>query len=185
MAWMDDAQTRAFSTYLDLMEVWNARLDLTAAKTREAMRDLLVTDAEILAAHVEKGARIVDVGSGAGAPGLPLAILRPDLEVTLVEPLGKRTAFLRTVIGSIGRTDVRIVQARGEKLLLDEGGAFDEAVSRATLPLSEWLALGLRLVRPKGRVWLLVARERPPKAPAVTVAYGEEKSRFLVGYDRN
>lgn len=182
MAGMDEAQTRAFSTYLDLLATWNARLDLTAAKTREAMRDLLVTDAEVLALHVGKGARVVDVGSGAGAPGLPLAILRPDLQVTLVEPLGKRTAFLRTVIGSLGRTDVRILQARGEAV---EEGAFDEAVSRATLPPAEWLALGLRLVRPKGRVWLLIAREKPPDTAVLTVAYGEEKSRFLIGYDRS
>lgn len=179
---MDELQTRAFSTYLDVLEVWNARLDLTAAKTREAMRDLLVTDAEVLAGHVGKGARVVDVGSGAGAPGLPLAILRPDLSVTLVEPLGKRTAFLRTVIGSIGRTDVTIVQARGEAL---EEGTFDEAVSRATLAPADWLALGRKLVRPKGRVWVLLAKDKPPEAPIVTIAYGEEKARFLVGYDRN
>jgi 16S rRNA (guanine527-N7)-methyltransferase len=180
---MDEGQKRAFSTYLDLLKTWNARLDLTAAKTDETMMDLLVTDAQILAEHVAKDARIVDVGSGAGAPGLPLAILRPDLHMTLVEPLGKRTAFLRTVIGSLGRTDVTIVQARGESL---EEGTFDEAVSRATLPPAEWLALGLRLVRPQGRVWILLAREDPPaKDPPIDVAYGEEKPRRLVGYARS
>jgi 16S rRNA (guanine527-N7)-methyltransferase len=180
---MDDAQKRVFSTYLDLLRTWNARLDLTAAKTDEAMMDLLVTDAQVLAAHVAKNARIVDVGAGAGAPGLPLAILRPDLEVTLVEPLQKRTAFLRTVIGSIARTDVKIVQARGESL---EEGSFDEAVSRATLAPSEWLALGLQLVRPGGRVWVLLAREEPPRSnPRSEVFYGEEKRRLLVGYDRS
>lgn len=180
---MDDAQKRAFSTYLDLLRTWNARLDLTAAKTDEAMMDLLVTDAQVLAAHVARRARVVDVGAGAGAPGLPLAILRPDLEVTLVEPLQKRAAFLRTVIGSIARTDVRILPVRGESL--DEG-MFDEAVSRATLPPPEWLALGLRLVRPRGRVWILLAREElPAPNPTVEVVYGEEKRRLLVGYDRS
>ena len=53
------------------------------------------------AAH-PRGARVVDVGTGAGAPGLALALLRPDLRVTLVEPLGKRAAFLRTVLGAVG-----------------------------------------------------------------------------------
>lgn len=180
---MDEAQKRAFSTYLELLKTWNARLDLTAAKTDEAMMDLLVTDAEILAKHVAQEARIVDVGAGAGAPGLPLAILRPDLEVTLVEPLQKRTAFLRTVIGSIARTDVKIVQGRGEAL---PDGQFDEAVSRATLAPPEWLALGLTLVKPGGRVWVLLAREDlPAKRPVVDVAYGEEKPRRLVGYARS
>lgn len=179
---MDDAQKRAFCTYLELLEAWNARLDLTAARTRQAMTALLEEDAAELARRVARGAAVVDVGSGAGAPGLPLAILRPDLRVTLVEPTGKRVAFLRTVLGTLGRTDVRVVKARGEAL---EDGAWDEAVSRATLPPAEWLALGRRLVRPGGRVWVLLARGGPPEpGAALEIAYGDGKERRLLAYDR-
>jgi 16S rRNA (guanine527-N7)-methyltransferase len=97
----------------------------------------------------------VDVGAGAGAPGLALALLRPDLKVTLAEPLAKRVAFLRTVIGTLGRTDITLVRERGEKLK----GDWDVAISRATLPPAEWLPLGLRLAP---SVWVLLAKEPPP-----------------------
>jgi 16S rRNA G527 N7-methylase RsmG len=89
----------ALLDWLDGIVEWNARIDLTAARSDDELVDLMVADALVLSRHVAEAARVVDVGSGAGAPGLALAILRPDLDVTLVEPLDKRVAFLRTSIG--------------------------------------------------------------------------------------
>jgi 16S rRNA (guanine527-N7)-methyltransferase len=186
----------ALCKYFDLLAQWNARVDLTAARTPSAIVDVMLTDARVLAEHVAKGARVVDVGTGAGAPGLVLAILRPDLAVTLVEPLQKRISFLRTVIGTLGRMDVKLVHSKGEAAALsvaaDPEQAFDEAMSRATLPPLEWLALGARLVRrahgdkPGGRVWVLLAKDAPPSLEGATleldVPYGEGKSRRLLGY---
>lgn len=173
----------ALCTYFDLLAQWNARVDLTAAKTPAAMVELMLDDARALAGVVGRGARVVDIGTGAGAPGLVLSILRPDLSMTLVEPLQKRVSFLRTVIGSLGRTDVKVVQGKGEDLA---PGDFDEAMSRATLAPREWLALGARLARPGGRVWVLVAQADAPAAEGATlevdVAYGEGKARRLLGY---
>src|SRR4051794_21721280 len=91
-----DATTPALARWLDALAEWNAKIDLTAAKEPHALAWLMLADAMMLAPQVAKGARVVDVGTGAGAPGLALAILRPDLRVTLAEPLGKRAAFLRT-----------------------------------------------------------------------------------------
>ena len=110
-----------------------------------------------------QGARVVDVGTGAGAPGLALALLRPDLRVTLVEPLGKRAAFLRTVLGEVGRADVAIERDRGEA----HGGrrAWDVALSRATLAPQAWLDLGVTLAGPGGVVWVLLAKEGAPANP--------------------
>src|SRR5215468_5968057 len=104
------------ATWLDALVEWNAKMDLTAAKDATALAWLMLADAMVLAPHLAANARVVDVGTGAGAPGLALAILRPDLRVTLAEPLGKRAAFLRSVIGSIGRTDVTLLPKRGEAL---------------------------------------------------------------------
>jgi 16S rRNA (guanine527-N7)-methyltransferase len=114
-----------------------------------------------------QGARVVDVGTGAGAPGLALALLRPDLRVTLAEPLGKRASFLRTVVGAVGRADVSIERARGEAL--SGRRAWDVAVSRATLSPPDWLKLGTTLAAPGGVVWVLLAKEEAPSHPHAVV----------------
>jgi 16S rRNA (guanine527-N7)-methyltransferase len=147
------------AAWLDLLAQWNARVDLTAARREDERYDLMLADALVLAKHVPAGARVVDVGAGAGAPGLALALLRPDLVVTLVEPLGKRVAFLRTVLGTVGRTDITLVAKRGEALA---GDGWDVAVSRATLGPAAWVPLGLRLAP---AAWALLAKEAPPVVP--------------------
>ena len=153
--------------WLDLLETWNARIDLTAARTPESLVDLMVADGLVLAQHVPRDAEVVDVGAGAGAPGLALALLRPDLRVTLVEPLGKRSSFLRTVLGSIDRADIRIDRRRGEAL--DQPGPWSVALSRATLPPEKWLDLATHLTRPGATVWVLVAAEPAPVQAGVAL----------------
>jgi 16S rRNA (guanine527-N7)-methyltransferase len=150
-------------SWLDLLVTWNAKLDLTAARSTEELVDLMVADALVLAGNLGSSADVVDVGSGAGAPGLPLALLRPDLKVTLVEPLVKRVSFLRTVLAAVDRLDVRLERGHGESLV-ERGESFDVAVSRATLPPAEWLPLAERLARDEA--WVLLAREEPPAATA-------------------
>jgi 16S rRNA (guanine527-N7)-methyltransferase len=152
----------SLGTWLDRLAEWNAKMDLTAAKDPHALAWLMIADAARLAGELAPNASIVDVGTGAGAPGLGLALLRPDLRVTLVEPLRKRVAFLRTVLGELRRADVTVLEKRGESL---EAGVFDEAVSRATLAPDAWLALGARLVRPGGGVWVMLAQGDAPAAP--------------------
>ena len=154
-----EASRAGLARWIELLCEWNARIDLTAARSAGELVDLMVADAHALSRHLAPGARVVDVGTGAGAPGMALALLRPDLVVTLCEPLAKRVSFLRTVIGTLGRTDVTLVGKRGEELAL---GAWDVAVSRATLNPPEWLALGAKLVKPGGSVWVLLATGEPP-----------------------
>ncbi len=91
------------------------------------------------------------------------ALLRPDIKMTLVEPLEKRVSFLRTVLGTIGRVDIKVQRTKGEDLVT-KGTTFDCAVSRATLAPQEWLHLGTELA-PKGRVFVLLAKiDDPEKA---------------------
>lgn len=143
--------------WLDLLKQWNRKIDLTAARTDDELVDLAVCDAAVLARELPATRTVVDVGTGAGAPGLALAVLRPDLQVTLVEPLAKRVSFLRTVVGHLGCA-VQVVRARVEDLT----ESWDVAVSRATLEPNLWLDQGLRLVGPKGQVAVMVARQDPP-----------------------
>lgn len=146
--------------WLDLLREWNARMDLTAARGDDELFDLMLADALMLSAHVPRGARVVDVGCGAGAPGLALALVRPDLAMTLVEPLAKRVAFLRTVLGTVGRTDVVLVREKGEATAARSPDGWDVAISRATLAPAAWIPLALRLAP---TAWALLAREEAPE----------------------
>lgn len=162
---IDAKGTAALVTWLDVLVAWNERHDLTAARSRDELLDLMLADAFALSSRVPVGARVVDVGAGAGAPGLALALARPDLVVTLVEPLAKRAAFLRSASAAAGRgDDVAVLRARVEDLAPDLP-RWDVAVSRATLAPAAWLERGRALVRPGGSVWVLLAREPPPAPP--------------------
>ncbi len=99
---------------------------------------------------IERQADVCDIGSGAGLPGLVLAIARPDLRVTLVEPLLRRTVFLEEAVGILALGNVEVVRARAEQL----HGARDFAVvtSRAVAPLGRLLDWSMPLVRPAGHV---------------------------------
>jgi|SRR5580658_3852858 16S rRNA (guanine527-N7)-methyltransferase len=162
---LSPAARRGLETWLERLQEWNARIDLTAARSDEELVDLMVADALVLAGRIAVGARVVDVGTGAGAPGLGLALLRDDLRVTLVEPSGKRVSFLRTVLGAVGRSDVVVERGRGEGLAANR--TWDVAVSRATLAPAPWLELGTKLVVPGGNVWVMLASgARPDHARA-------------------
>jgi 16S rRNA (guanine527-N7)-methyltransferase len=167
-------------TWLRLLCEWNARMDLTAARTPGELVELMLLDAQHVSAEVPRGASVVDVGTGAGAPGLAVALLRPDLRVTLCEPLAKRASFLRTVLGSLGRTDVALVTKHGEGL----SGEWDVAMSRATLPPAEWLALGARLVKPGGSVWVLLANADPPSLPGASLVADSRYEAAATGASR-
>ncbi len=161
----DDAAEKVLRGWLTAMVLWNKKLDLTAARTTTELFDLMLADAFAIAPLFPVGASVVDVGTGAGAPGVALAALRPDLRMTLVEPLAKRTSFLRTALASVGRTDLVIIRGKGEELPAfkgDENAGFDVAISRATLAPPDWLSLGERLATKAGSVWVLTAREVAP-----------------------
>ena len=144
--------------WLGQLVEWNARIDLTAARSDSELLDLTLVDALVLARHIEPSATVVDVGTGAGAPGLALAVVRPDLRVTLVEPLAKRVAFLRSVLAAIDREDVGVLRMKAEELRT----RWDVAIARATFPPAEWLDRGAELVVDGGSVWILLAQGEPP-----------------------
>lgn len=161
--------------FVELVDLWNQKLDLTAAKTDQALAEVLLLDSMFLADEglVARGARVLDVGSGAGAPALGLALLRPDLTFTLVEPLTKRVAFLRTAIGALGLSQrVTVVPSRFDGAS-DGVHNHDVAMSRATFSPEEWLQVASPVVP---RVLVLTAASEPPPAPtnwrqATTLTY--------------
>ncbi len=156
------------AAYARLVLEWGARINLTGARDAESLADDHLADALALLPHLPAGGfRFVDVGSGAGLPGIVLALLRPDATGVLLEPTRKKHAFLSHAIRTLGLGGR--LEARTERLdahLLAGGrGAYDVALSRAVWPAAEWLARGAALVKPGG---LLVGVEgaTPGKLPA-------------------
>lgn len=138
----------ALGRWLDLLASWSARTDLTGARTPEAMVEVMVGDALVLAELLPPDASVLDVGAGAGGPTLPLALLRPDLRATLLEPRARRVAFLRTSVGALELVArVRVVDGKlDERRPAAPPGALgppDVALSRATFAPEVWLPLGL------------------------------------------
>jgi len=165
--------------WVTMVRAWNARMDMTAARDDRELVDLMVADASWLAKQLPTGCSVVDVGSGAGAPGLPLALLRPDLVVTLVEPMQKRAALLRMTAAKL-RPRVTVEQCHGEDVVAAEP-RFDHAISRATLPPASWLDLGMRLA---SEVWVLLARDEPPELESAHVTADDSYSWPLTGARR-
>ncbi|MGA8845512.1 MAG: 16S rRNA (guanine(527)-N(7))-methyltransferase RsmG [Nocardioides sp.] len=119
---------------------------------REAPRlwDRHLLNCAVLEEVLEQDASVCDIGSGAGLPGIVLAIARPDLAMTLVEPLLRRTTFLEEVVTSLRLSNVRVVRARADALHGVE--QFDVVTSRAVAALPKLLDWSLPLVAPKGEV---------------------------------
>lgn len=133
---------------------WNERINLTGARDLETLaREHLADALALIAALPPAPACWVDVGAGAGLPGVVLALARRDLRAVLLEPAEKRRAFLAATVRLLGLSNVEVIGDRIERHLETGGAAaYDLAVSRAVFPLSEWLVLGRRLVKPGGTV---------------------------------
>lgn len=178
----------ALLAFVRLVETWNAKIDLTAARTPAALADVMIADALVMAdaAFVPEGAHLLDVGSGAGGPAIPLAIVRPDVRVTMVEPLQKRVAFLRTAIGSLGLAS-RATASAGRIELADPKTdvSADVASARATFAPSDWLAAG-RALAPSVLV-LTTPDEEPAERASARRAYrwpGSGAPRVLLRFER-
>lgn len=117
---------------------------------REAPRlwDRHLVNCALLGELVPDGASVCDIGSGAGLPGLVLAIARPDVSMTLVEPLLRRTTFLEEVVLALGLTNVAVVRGRADALHGEQ--TFDIVTSRAVAPLDRLLGWSMPLVAPEG-----------------------------------
>lgn len=180
----------ALLAFVRLVETWNAKIDLTAARAHEALADVMIADALVMAdpSFVASGAHLLDVGSGAGGPAIPLAIVRPDLSVTMLEPLGKRVAFLRTAVGTLGLAPrVRALDGRIELAHPRAPVAADVASARATFAPAEWRTAGLAIAP---SVIVLTTPEEAPELPAATLRRdyawpGSGARRVLLRFDRN
>lgn len=141
------AQARLVA-YLHLIEKWNRVHNLTAVREPTRMVALHLLDSLSILAQVAAAATLLDVGSGAGLPGIPLAIARPDLAVTLLDSSHKKAAFLRQAKAELALGNVEVARERVEQWHPD--ARFDVVVSRAFAELADFVAQAAHLVAPGG-----------------------------------
>ena len=146
--------------YMALLQRWNATYNLTAVRdVSEMLRQHLADCLAVVPALARQtsGGRVLDVGSGGGLPGVVLACMLPHLDVTCVDAVGKKAAFVRQVAGTLGLSRVHAVHSRVETL---EGDPFDVVTSRAFASLTLFVESTRRLVRPSG-IWMAMKGKRP------------------------
>lgn len=148
---LEAALAAPLTAYLDLLERWNRTYNLTAVRDRREMVGKHLLDALTLVPHLPAHARVADLGSGAGLPGIPVMLARPDLALWLVESNGKKARFLREVVRQLGLDRVTVAEARIEAFTAPDGIGFDVVTARALAPLPALLQLGGRLIAPDGR----------------------------------
>ena len=148
-------QIEKLATLLQLLKTWSKALNLTAITDIEDMAVLHVMDSAVAVPLLGKAQRIADIGTGAGFPGLVLAILCPDKEFTLIDAVAKKLSFVRTAAVQLGLTNVTIVHTRVEDFHPDP--LFDLAVNRAFAPLERMSNWCLPLIAPHGHLLALKA----------------------------
>lgn len=159
------ARLHLATAYADLLATDGVLRGLIGPREVPRLWERHLLNCAVLADLLPSGADVCDVGSGAGLPGLVLAVRRPDLMVALVEPLLRRTSFLSEVVDGLGLTNVEVVRARAEELHGDRD--FGVVTSRAVAPLPRLLAWSMPLVRPGG---LLLAMKGRSAAEEVAAA---------------
>jgi 16S rRNA (guanine527-N7)-methyltransferase len=149
-------------TYVRLIERWTTTYNLTAIRDPRDMVTQHIVDSLAAAAALRRrrgpgaGERLLDVGSGAGLPGIVLAVTSPERAVTCVDSVGKKVAFITHVAGSLGLKNVRAVHARVETMADD----FDVIASRAFASLHEFVALTDHLLSDSG-TWMAMKGKTP------------------------
>ena len=153
---------RRFQQYLDIFLRWNRTYRMTALDSPGAIvRDLFIDSLLFLALLPPRPIALVDIGAGAGIPGLPLRLADPAIAVTLVEARRKRVSFLLAAQRELGLGDVAVKEGRAEALLEQEpdlAGRFDVVVARSVGPVSTLLPVAREYLRPGG---LFVASGAP------------------------
>ena len=180
---LSSVQIEAFETYYEELISARKRVSLTSLRDRESIERRHFLESLALLRAVEDagalGSPVIDIGSGAGFPGVPIKIARPELEMTLLEATEKKAAFLRGLIARLELSGIRVVHGRAEDVAHDSGQreAYALALARAVAPLPTLVELALPFVRvggylatPKGSA---AAREVREAENALSACGGE------------
>ena len=146
---LNNEQISKFQRYLELLLEWNEKFNLTAITDKDEIEEKHFIDSIELVKYFDvKNKTLLDVGSGAGFPGIPLAIVEPTLQITLLESNGKRVSFLHEVVKELELKNVQIIQGRVEELGTRE--KYDIVTARAVKELNVLLEICFYLVKVGG-----------------------------------
>lgn len=134
---LSDAHLEKLVRFVVLLNKWNKAYNLSSVRDPKEMLVKHIFDSVVVSPYIEEQKQYADIGTGPGLPGIPLAIVNPDAQFTLVDPLGKRVRFIKQAIYELGIENVFPTQARVESLGKD--GQFDGVLSRAFASLSDML----------------------------------------------
>ena len=147
-------QTEQFFEYMKLLIDWNEKINLTAITEPEEIITKHFIDSLTILKYIKNDYKVVDVGTGAGFPGIPLCIMNPTIKMTLVDSLNKRLIFLQEVVNTLKLKNIEIVHARAEELgqNIKYRETFDIATSRAVANLSTLSEYLIPLVKINGKI---------------------------------
>jgi 16S rRNA (guanine527-N7)-methyltransferase len=158
----DEHQLRQLADYLGLLQRWNKTYNLTALRDPAQMFTHHLADCLAALPSLQRmvderqGLKLLDVGSGGGLPGVLIAILCPQLQVSCVDTVGKKAAFIRQAAAELGLRQLRAEHARVEQL----PGRYDVITSRAFATLADFVALTRERLAPEG-LWMAMKGKRP------------------------
>lgn len=149
---VEDKKQEQFYCYMELLQKWNENINLTAITEPEEVLQKHFVDSLTIMSYINKNEKIIDVGTGAGFPGIPLKIAKEEVEITLLDALNKRLNFLNEVIQTLELSKIETVHLRAEEAgkNKDLREKFDVSVSRAVAPLSVLVEYLLPLVKING-----------------------------------
>lgn len=160
-----DREADAFGKYLELLLKWQRVQRLIGSTDPEWIVQNLFLDSLLFLRVLPSAVRsVADLGSGAGLPGLPIKIVRPDLSMTLIESRERRASFLSAVVRELALAEVRVVSTRAEAVAVDRGEAFGAVLLRCAGDLDHVVPLAQRLVGPGG----VVIASGPPRRRPLT-----------------
>jgi 16S rRNA (guanine527-N7)-methyltransferase len=149
---LPENQKQQLVDYVELLHKWNKAYNLTSVRRPEEMLVRHILDSIVVEPHLQ-GSRFIDVGTGPGLPGIPLAIVRPDSHFTLLDSLGKRVRFLRQVQHELHLENITPVQSRVEEFPAEL--PFDGVISRAFASLTDMVTWCKHLPAENGRFYAL------------------------------
>mgnify|MGYP000874978636 CR=1 FL=1 len=159
---VDAAAAERLLRYLELLLAWNRKVNLTSVTDPEEAVEVHLIDSLAPARLLGATGSLLDVGAGGGLPGIPLAIVLPQLQVTLVDTVGKKVGFLKAASAVLGLSNVRAVHARVAGEPAREGlPLVDAAISRALMTPGEWVQLARPYIKDAGRILAMLGAETP------------------------